>query len=199
MPSGIPMVSQPTLFNLTEYPDGFDYAEEFITPDEERQLIHIFQVLPFQVAIYKEYSARRRIVSFGGRFDYSNNVLLPGPPIPEWLVPLRQRAAAWAGLSNECIHHALIAEYRPGTPLGWHRDVPDFESIVGFSLAGPAKLRFRRYPPAKPGRTELSVELAPRSVYTMQAAARWKWQHSVPPTSALRYSVTFRTLRIRPA
>ena len=188
-------MKQPTLFNLTEYPEGFDYAEEFLTADEERQLVHIVQSLPLEAAVYKEYRARRRVVAFGGRFDYSNHVLLPGPPIPEWLVPLRERAAAWAGLPGGDIRHALIAEYSPGTPLGWHRDVPDFEAVVGISLAGMAALRFRRYPPSKPGRAELSVDVAPRSVYTMQGAARWKWQHSVPPARALRYSITFRTLR----
>lgn len=188
-------MNQPTLFAMTEYPDGFDYAEEFLTPNEERQLIHIVQALPLEAAAYKEYTARRRVVSFGGRFDYSKNVLLDAPPIPEWLLPLRDRAAGWAHLPPADIQHALVAEYSPGTPLGWHRDVPDFEAVVGISLAGWATLRFRRYPPAKPGRTELSVDLAPRSIYTMQNAARWKWQHSVPPTKSLRYSITFRTPR----
>jgi alkylated DNA repair dioxygenase AlkB len=188
-------VKQQTLFNLTEYPEGFDYAEEFLRPEEERQLIRVIQTLPLEAAVYKAYSARRRVVSYGGRFDYTNNELLPAAPIPEWLLPLRDRAATWARVAGADIHHALISEYSPGTPLGWHRDVPDFEAVIGISIAGPARLRFRRYPPPKPGRAELTIDVAPRSIYTMQGAARWQWQHSVAPTTALRYSITFRTSR----
>jgi alkylated DNA repair dioxygenase AlkB len=120
--------------------------------------------------------------------------VLPAPPLPAALVPLRARAAAWIGEAPEALANALVAEYRPGVPLGWHRDVPDFETVVGISLAGTARLRFRRYPPLQPKKADvLSLELAPRSAYVLRAEARWGWQHSVAPTPALRYSITFRT------
>jgi alkylated DNA repair dioxygenase AlkB len=83
-------------------------------------------------------------------------------------------------------------------PLGWHRDVPDFEDVVGISLAGTARMRFRRYPPVQPKKADvLSLELAARSAYLLRAEARWGWQHSVAPTPALRYSITFRTASAR--
>ena len=89
-----------------------------------------------------------------------------------------------------------MAEYRPGVPLGWHRDAPDFETVVGVSLGGIARMRFRRYPPVQPKKADvLSLELAPRSAYVLRAEARWGWQHSIAPTPALRYSITFRTRR----
>ena len=91
---------------------------------------------------------------------------------------------------------ALVAEYRPGVPLGWHRDVPDYETVVGISLLGTARMRFRRYPPIAPKKADvLSLELAPRSAYVLRGEARWGWQHSVAPTPGLRYSITFRTRR----
>ena len=184
------------LFGLVErFPEGFNYEEHFLTAIEEAALLAAIRELPLEHAQYKQFSARRRVASFGGRYDFSHNELLPAARIPDWLLPLRDRAARWAGLSGEDIDHALVAEYAPGTPLGWHRDVPEFEAVVGVSLGGSCRLRFRRYPPRKPGRAEVTLDLAPRSIYTMQGNARWGWQHSVSPTKELRYSITFRTLR----
>lgn len=177
------------------FPDGFRYEERFLEVDDEAALLEQIRALPLEQAQYRQFTARRRVVSFGGRYDFTHHELLPAQSMPEWLRPLRDRAAAWAGLDGNAIDHALVAEYEPGTPLGWHRDVPDFEAIVGVSLAGSCRMRFRRYPPAKPGRAELVLDLAPRSIYTMQGAARWKWQHSVSPTKEQRYSITFRTRR----
>jgi alkylated DNA repair dioxygenase AlkB len=96
----------------------------------------------------------------------------------------------------EQFNHALVAEYAEGVQLGWHRDVPDFEVVVGVSLLSACRMRFRRYPPG-PREKGLAIELAPRSIYRMEGEARWGWQHSVPPVPALRYSITFRTLRER--
>jgi alkylated DNA repair dioxygenase AlkB len=133
-------------------------------------------------------------VSYGGRYDFGAHELRAGEPVPELLHPLRRRVAAWAGQPAERFTHALVAEYAPGAPLGWHRDVPDFELVVGVSLHGPCRMRFRRYPP-KPRERAIAVELAPRSVYRLAGEARWRWQHAISPTRALRYSITFRTLR----
>jgi alkylated DNA repair dioxygenase AlkB len=87
----------------------------------------------------------------------------------------------------------MVAEYPPATPLGWHRDVPDFELIMGVSLLGHARLRFRPWPPKPNARTTFAIELAPRSAYVLRDEARWHWQHAVSPTKELRYSITFRT------
>ena len=119
----------------------------------------------------------------------------PGPPVPASLFPLREKVAAWVDLPAEDFRHALITEYRAGSALGWHRDTPEFGVVVGVSLATPTRMRFRPYPPAKgrdPRAFALMVE--PRSAYVMQRDARWKWQHSIPATKALRYSITFRTM-----
>jgi alkylated DNA repair dioxygenase AlkB len=173
--------------------DGWTYDEQFLTLAQEAGLLTIIRTLSFHNAQYKEWSARRRVVSFGGRYDYSRNELQAAPPIPPFLYALRRQVAAWSGLAEEKFQHAMIAEYQPGTPLGWHRDVPAFEEIVGISLLGSARLRFRPYPPRPGQRTLFAIELAPRSVYLMRASARWEWQHAVSPTKQLRYSITFRT------
>ena len=177
-------------------PEGLEIQAEFLKPDEEAQLIETVRQLPLQAAQYKEYTARRRVVSYGGKFDYDSNELLPSSELIEALHPLRARVAAWANLKPEDLVHALVAEYAPGTPLGWHRDVPNFESIFGISLGGRAVLRFRPYPPDRPKKEDvLKLEVVPRSIYAMRGSARWGWQHSVAPVDELRWSVTFRTAR----
>jgi alkylated DNA repair dioxygenase AlkB len=187
-------VIQAQLFaGTSDGPAGFAYAAEFIGPAQEARLLELIRELPFEEAQYKEWRARRRIVSFGGRYDYTRNELGTAPPVPSFLHPLRTQLARWAGLEEERLQHATLAEYRPGTPLGWHRDVPEFEDVLGLSLLGAARMRFRPWPPAAGQRATWKIDLAPRSAYQIRGAARWQWQHAVSPTRELRYSITFRT------
>ncbi|HEY0941913.1 MAG TPA: alpha-ketoglutarate-dependent dioxygenase AlkB [Steroidobacter sp.] len=175
-------------------PAGLVYREEFISAAEEEQLLTEIRQLPLRESQYRQYTARRRTVNFGFSYDFTHLEARPAPPIPEFLTPLRTRAAAWAGVQPEDFVQSLIAEYQPGTPLGWHRDVPDFECVVGISLAGSARLRFRPYPWSPEKKPQVfALELAPRSAYILRDEARWGWQHHVPPTKVLRYSITFRT------
>lgn len=180
-------------------PAGLTYLEEFITAEEEAGLIAAIGGVALQEASYRQWTAKRRVMSFGGKYDFTHLELLPAAPIPQFLHPLRTRLAQWAGVADEAFTHALIAEYRPGTQLGWHRDVPDFELVTGVSLHGVARMRLRPYPPTRAhARATLSIDLAPRSAYRMRDAARWQWQHAISPTKELRYSITFRTLRKAP-
>jgi alkylated DNA repair dioxygenase AlkB len=174
-------------------PEGFVYQLEFLSHDEERTLLAEIARLPLEQAKFKEYTARRRVAYFGHDYDFSANRLGDAPPIPQFLEALRARLASWLRIAPGDFVTALVAEYRPGTPLGWHRDAPDYERVAGVSLGGWARMRLRRYPPGKD--KPLVLQLAPRSAYQMQGAARWQWQHSIPATKELRYSITFRTLR----
>lgn len=175
---------------------GLSYQADFLTPGEEAQLLAVIQSLPLRPAQYKSYEARRQVLSFGGSYDFTANRLRPGPPLDERLHLLRDRVAAWMGVAPEALVQVLVAEYQPGTPLGWHRDVPDFEAIAGVSLGAAARLRFRPYPPdAHAKRKAVQLDVAPRSIYRMEGEARWGWQHAVPPVEAPRWSITFRTAR----
>jgi len=175
---------------------GLRYEENFLSLTEEAHLIEVIQSLPFKSAKYKEYFAKRRVVGFGGSFDFDTNQLKPGQPLDERLLPLRLRVAQWANMEPTRLSLALVSEYSPGTSLGWHRDAPDFESIFGVSFGGTATLKFRPYPYAPSRLHEIvSLEAKPRSIYVMRGDARWKWQHCVEETSEMRWSVTFRDLR----
>ena len=177
-------------------PAGFRYADDFVSAADEVALLAEIERLPFANARYKEWTANRRVVSYGGRYDFDKNELEPAEPIPPFLLELRAAAAAFVRVPGSELTHALIAEYREATRLGWHRDVPQFELVVGISLLTPARMRLRRYPHvAHTAKRSLVVELAPRSVYALTGEARWGWQHAISPTPGLRYSITFRSLR----
>lgn len=193
--SSIP--SQTHLFDALPIiqPEGLVYVADFLSRAEETALISLIQTLPLKEMRYKDYIARRRVISFGGQYDFDANRLQPGAPLIAALEPLRAKVAAWAGKDESRFTQVLIAEYRPGTPLGWHRDVPDFEEVVGVSLLNEAIMRFRPYPPSgSQSKQTLKITLEPRSIYLLRGSARWDWQHSVPPVNALRYSITLRTV-----
>jgi alkylated DNA repair dioxygenase AlkB len=196
MPRTAAPTPQADLFGGPALPPGLRYETDFLTPEEEAALTAGIQGLPLEAMRYQQYTALRRVLSYGGKYDFSARKLHASEPIPAWLHPLRAKAAAWAGIAPEDFTQALVAEYQPGTPLGWHRDVPDFEDIVGISLLNEAVMRFRHYPPREPKKADvIKLMLAPRSIYLLRGAARWAWQHSVSPTKALRYSITLRTSR----
>jgi alkylated DNA repair dioxygenase AlkB len=174
---------------------GFRYQTNFLSTAEELALVEIIGSLDLREAQYRQWRANRRTVSFGGKYDFTAQELMPAESIPEFLFALRTRVAAWSGIDASQYNQAIIAEYRACTQLGWHRDVPDFESVLGVSLVGAARMRFRPYPPRIGARrAAFAMDLAPRSIYALQGTARWEWQHAISPTKSLRYSITFRTL-----
>ena len=177
-------------------PAGVIYRADFLSRDEETGLLDHIRSLPLTHSQYRQFTAKRRTVNYGFAYDFQHLEAKPAPPIPAFLAPLRTRVAQWAGVQAEDFVQGLISEYQPGTQLGWHRDVPDFELIVGVSLAGACRIRFRPYPwKTERKRDVFALDLEPRSAYSLRDEARWGWQHSIPPTKELRYSITFRTAR----
>jgi alkylated DNA repair dioxygenase AlkB len=175
-------------------PEGLLYQEEFLSQEDESDFLAEIRRLPLEEAKYKSFTARRRIAAYGSSYDFETNVLGSAPQIPQFLLPLRSQVSRLLETEETRFVHALVTEYRPGTELGWHRDIGEFGIVVGISLAGTCRMRFRRYPPEK-GAKVFSLDLAPRSVYVLRDEIRWRWQHSVARTKALRYSITFRTSR----
>jgi alkylated DNA repair dioxygenase AlkB len=148
------------LFAAELWPEGFAYREEVISPDEERALAERFALLPLTPFAFHGFLGRRRIVSFGWRYDYAGRTLRPSEEIPGLLMPLRERAADMAGVPAQRLQQVLVTEYAPGAAFGWHRDKPMFEDVVAVSFLAPCTLRLRRR--HEDGWERRSMELMPR-------------------------------------
>ena len=178
------------------FPNGLVYQPNFITPDEEEALLVFIESQDLRHSYggpADAYEAKRRSRHFGSYIAESGEVV-EGPPLPRFLTRFARRIEKWLDKPRGTVIEALINEYTPGTALGWHRDNEPYEHIVGISLAGWAKMRWRAYESIGDARQVLGLELEPRSAYIMQGDVRWQWQHSVVATRTLRYSITFRTL-----
>jgi DNA oxidative demethylase len=173
-------------------PEGLVYRQDFITRAEERELAARIAELPLKPFEFHGFEGNRRVASFGWRYVFDGSGLQQAEEIPDFLLPLRARAAGLAGIEAGAFQHVLLTEYAPGAGIGWHRDRSVFDEVVGISLLAPARLRFRR---KKAGNWERATLLAePRSAYLLTGQARSEWEHSIPPLDALRYSITFRSL-----
>ncbi len=174
-------------------PEGFLYQPDFLTGAEESALLRQLEGLEFHPFDYHGYTAKRNVVVYGWKYDYGTHKASATAPIPEFLLALRDRAADFGGVPAGALVQSVINQYPPGAPIGWHRDLPQFEVILGVSLGTSCRMRLKPY---KAEGAIISVMLEPRSIYRLSGAARWRYQHSIPAVEALRYSITFRTLRV---
>ena len=175
------------------WPEGFRYEPDLLSDAEEHALVDEIQALPLKEFDFHGYKGKRRVMSFGWRYDHTAASLEPAAPLPRSLFGVREAAAKFAGVAPESFVHVLVTEYTPGTTIGWHRDKYVFGDIVGVSLASPCVFRFRKEDGDKWERRSLDV--GPRSFYLLRGPARSEWEHSIRPVTELRYSITFRTLR----
>ena len=176
----------------SEKPSGLAVRTEAITFTEERELLERLEALRWEPIVIRGRAARRTARHFGLGYDYQSRMPQHGAPIPEWLEPARQAAAAFAGVRPNDLVEGLLQRYPAGSTIGWHRDAPAFGIVIGISLRGAARLRFQRG--RRERRRTWEIQLEPRSGYVLAGEARWSWEHSIPPTKELRYSITFRTL-----
>lgn len=174
-----------------DLPQGFVYRPEVFSTAEQNELLDNISALQFRPVDFQGYRAKRRVVDFGFHYDFSSRKTTPANPIPHFLQATRNKVAIFAQVPSENLVEVILTEYPPGAPIGWHRDAPQFELIVGVSLAASCRLRLK---PVHGGGI-CSVILEPGSAYVMRGTARWNYQHSIAPVKDLRYSITFRTLR----
>lgn len=177
----------------TNFPEGFLYQEAFITPSQQDALVTHIQDLPFREFEFLGYTGKRRVVSFGWKYEYSSRRIRKAPDVPDFLLPIRVLAASFADLEPEEFQQALVTEYTPGAGIGWHRDKAIFGKVVGISLLASCVLRLRRKVAEKWERVNIIAK--PCSAYLLSGEARSLWEHSIPGLEALRYSITFRNVR----
>jgi len=173
-------------------PPGFDHWPEVLTAVEQAAVVEELQRLAFSPYEHRGYQGFRRIAAFGRRYDLDRGRLEAAAPWPAFLQNLLGRLTGGLGLDETAFVQALVNEYRPGAGIGWHRDRPVYGEIIGVSLLAPCVMRLRRKAGARWRRAEAPLE--PGSVYRLSGEARQDWEHSISPMTALRYSITFRTL-----
>jgi alkylated DNA repair dioxygenase AlkB len=182
---------QPELFDKPALA-GLSQTEDIVTPDEERALtgaIDAAQLWPFR---FHGWLGKRLTASYGWRYDFDTGGFGPTDALPDWLLPVRAKAARFSGLEPEALVQALVLRYDPGAGIGWHRDRPVFEHVLGISLSAPVVMRFRRRRPG--GFDRVSALLPPRSIYHLTGEARHQWEHSIAGMAMTRWSITFRSL-----
>ena len=178
-------------------PEGFRYCSELIGEAEERALVAEIERLPFKEFEFHGFSGRRRVVSFGWQYSFSDATLRKAEKNPQFLLPVREKAARSWGLEAPALEHVLVTEYSPGAAIGWHKDKAIFEEVIGISLLSSCTFRFRKK--AGTGWQRASLRLQPRSAYLLRGPVRTEWEHSIPGVQRLRYSVTFRNFRAEPS
>lgn len=174
---------------------GFALLPEIVSAAEEADLVARIDAEALSPFKFQQWTGKRLTCSFGWSYDFQTRECLAAEPIPDWLAPLQQRAAAFAGLAAEALVQALLIRYDPGAGIGWHKDRPVFEHVVGISLGGDASLRLRRREGDGFARTK--AELPARSIYQLAGEVRHQWEHSIMPMQERRWSITFRSLSER--
>jgi len=183
----------PDLFGEHELPEGFRYEADVLSAAEEQALVRRFEGLAFKPYEFRGYSANRRIFTFGAEYVFAGQEVREDADVPDYLLPLTHIASRISGEPPKAFRQVMVTEYSPGAGVGWHRDRPQYEDVVGVSFLAPCVFRFRRRSGERWERRSARVEA--RSAYLLRGPAREVWQHSIAPMEVLRYSVTLRTFR----
>lgn len=192
--AGPTIAAQDDLFGTPMLP-GLSAAADFLTEADEQALIARIEAAELTPFRFQQWEGKRLTRSYGWHYDFEASAFSRTEPLPGWLRPVTARAAEFAGLAPGSIAQALLISYGPGAGIGWHRDRPVFEHVIGISLGAAAAMRFRRRNQEKFER--FALPLAPRSIYHLDGEARADWEHSIAPIEEPRWSITLRTLRDR--
>jgi DNA oxidative demethylase len=184
------------LFDTPVFP-GLATKSDLVSAAEERALIAAIDAVDLTPFRFQGWTGKRLTASFGWHYDFEKQSVGRADPIPDWLVPIRDRMAAFAGLEPASLIQALLIRYDPGAGIGWHRDRPIYEHVVGLSLGAAADMRFRRRHVG--GFDRVTIPLDPRAAYHLSGEARHDWEHSIVDMERPRWSITFRSASAKAA
>src|ERR1043165_1902487 len=137
------------------FPDGFRYYPDFLTEQEEKQLIRTVQQLELHPLIFQGFEAKRKVQSFGYDYNFDSRKASRGKEIPAGFRFLVEKAAAYIDIPPEDFEELLVTEYPPGSVINWHRDAPPFDIIVGISLMPDCTFRLRPHDKTQRGRSSV--------------------------------------------
>jgi alkylated DNA repair dioxygenase AlkB len=178
------------------FPEGLSYFSDFLSEQEERNLLNSISDIPLHNMLFQGFEAKRRIASFGYDWSFEKRILSKGKEIPSSFHSLIEKLTEHLSVTAGDFAELLITEYPVGSVINWHRDAPPFDLIAGVSLLSDCIFKMRPHEKAKQKRNAvISFSVKRRSLYVMRTIARTDWEHSIAPTKQLRYSITLRTLR----
>jgi len=170
---------------------GLLYLPDFLTPTEEADLVaRIAAFDRWETVAFHGRQAKRRSVSFGSEYVATSRRLVAAPPIPDFLVPIRDRAASHAASDASLFTEVIAWRYAPSAGIGWHTDADVYGAVV-LSVSLGAKCRFDL---KREGYALHRLVLEPRSLVVIGGEARIAWKHRIPPVRQGRYSITFRSI-----
>jgi alkylated DNA repair dioxygenase AlkB len=187
------MLKQGELFAAPPVVPGLRLIAEAVSEVDERALEARLDAAPLAPFQFGQWEGKRLTTHYGSGYDFSRQRVAEAPPLPDWLIALRDELAPQVDLAPDLFQAALLIRYDPGAGIGWHRDRPQYDKVLGLSLSAPCVLRLRRRTPS--GFDRQSVDLPPRSLYLLSGEVRHEWEHSIVPLDVTRRSITFRTVR----
>jgi alkylated DNA repair dioxygenase AlkB len=174
-------------------PDGFSYVQDFLTGDEQRELLERLRALNYTHDVTRGKPMKRGYAQFGHAYVTKARRLAPAPPLPDFLAALAEKTLPHCSEGTR-FDQCIVTRYPVGAGIGWHPDEDVFgDYIAAVSLAAPARLQFR---PNEAEAVQYEVVVEPGSLYVMRGPARWDYQHRVPEVRSERYSITFRSVEL---
>src|SRR6478735_4176589 len=167
---------------------GLVIVPDAVSAVEEDRLAARIDAAPLKPFEFGQWRGKRLTAHYGSAYDFARGRLGEAPPLPDWLLALRERLAPLAGMDPAALEAALLIRYDPGAGIGWHRDRPQYGEVLGLSLGAPAVLRLRRR--TADGFERRKLALPPRSLYRLSDEVRWEWEHSIAPLDDTRRSIT---------
>lgn len=171
---------------------GLQTFPDILTREEIERLEHRVQGMTLKPYEHGEWIANRLVAHYScpTHQAYSDDTI---HDIPRWMIGVRNRIVAAAGLAPRSFIQFSVSVYPPGAGIGWHRDMPPFRRIIGVSIGAPSTMRFRQKTPEGAWR-RYNLPLTPGCVYAITQDARSRWEHSIAPVKAWRASFTTRDI-----
>jgi DNA oxidative demethylase len=91
------IAAQPDLFGAPALA-GLSQEGAIVAPGEEAALIAAIDAAALAPFRFHGWEGKRLTASYGWRYDFDDASFAPTDAIPDWLLPLRAKAARFAGL-----------------------------------------------------------------------------------------------------
>jgi hypothetical protein len=132
------------LFGGDTLPDGFRYQPDFLSREEESFLLQNFKELPFKEFEFQGFKGKRRVVSFGWRYDFNGGGLTKTEDMPDFLAYTRVKAERFAALAPGKLQQVSSPSTRKTPPSAGTRTARYSAMSSGYRSFPPAPSAFAK-------------------------------------------------------